>query len=570
MLLQLNKDSKSIVLVPSISDATVLVDTVDELRATSPENENFGSMSILAEETGMNKKTLQLDVTVQSIVYCNVYLFWRAFATDMIKVIKDYKLLYEHHVSSNGSKSLTFQNFFEKKASSAIKGLRYCFQFIRRLPEGTITGIKLDDISRLLQQLTDLVTNLTQQNIDALEFVFSVSPPHKESAHYHDGVDAANKLTHKMALCLQTVEFIKSSMQLKAFKTREEVKEYLLATSKIVICTPSSFSIILSPQTQENGHVVDLIVVDDASTISSDLLTQVCLSGIKNIVLTGHTMPLLQPAFRELSSMNTKRHTLTHQYQLKRRDEAIISVEVEKLSAPFIWDGIPEHLLTPMKDQGNTGTCPFQACLAATETHYKSEAATDEPPRIFPINFCVQDMEGQYTILTGTELGSEISGNQKGESRVKNTLTALKERGVLGKGKCSEEMVPVAFRISSFEEYTSKDNDKICRLLEEGKVMVGCFPISRNYLTLGPRRAYKYNLEEPIISTKSKLTCSHAVMFIGLVPIEQSKDEKSAESRGKTMERKIVYQNSYGKLFGENGFGVVEPSSVTRFYLPIL
>jgi hypothetical protein len=108
--------------------------------------------------------------------------------------------------------------------------------------------------------------------------------------------------------------------------------------------------------------------------------------------------------------------------------------------------------------------------------------------------------------------------------------------------------------------------------LEEGRVMVGPFHISRNYFTLDPRQAYKYNPEEPIISTKTILTCSHSVMLIGLVPIEPSKDEKSAECGGRKMKehREIVYQNSYGKLFGDNGFGVVESSSVKLFYLSIV
>jgi hypothetical protein len=61
-------------------------------------------------------------------------------------------------------------------------------------------------------------------------------------------------------------------------------------------------------------------------------------------------------------------------------------------------------------------------------------------------------------------------------------------------------------------------------------------------------------------------------MLIGLVPIEPSKDEKSAECGGRKMKehREIVYQNSYGKLFGDNGFGVVESSSVKLFYLSIV
>lgn len=50
-------------------------------------------------------------------------------------------------------------------------------------------------------------------------------------------------------------------------------------------------------------------------------------------------------------------------------------------------------------------------------------------------------MERQYKALTGNELGSETSDGQMGISSVENALKALKKTGVLGKGKCSKEMV---------------------------------------------------------------------------------------------------------------------------------
>jgi hypothetical protein len=128
--------------------------------------------------------------------------------------------------------------------------------------------------------------------------------------------------------------------------------------------------------------------------------------------------------------------------------------------------------------------------------------------------------------------------------------------------------VPVAFRISSFEEYSNNKVADICKLLEEGKAMTGYFRVSRNYFQLGPRQPYKYNDQEPILSPKSKLPATHGVMFVGFVPGMVSK-EKLAVGGGIT--NNLVYQNSYGKLFGESdGFGIVEPSSVKRFYLPIL
>lgn len=103
--------------------------------------------------------------------------------------------------------------------------------------------------------------------------------------------------------------------------------------------------------------------------------------------------------------------------------------------------------------------------------------------------------------------------------------------------------------------------------------MIGSFRLSRNYFNLNPRQPYIYDDKEPIISPKSKLPCSHAILLVGFLPNKLSNKEKLAEGGCKVehMSKNLVYQNSYGKLFGESdGFGVVVPSSVQRFYLPIL
>lgn len=98
--------------------------------------------------------------------------------------------------------------------------------------------------------------------------------------------------------------------------------------------------------------------------------------------------------------------------------------------------------------------------------------------------------------------------------------------------------------------------------------MTGHFRISRNYFTSSPRQPYKYNDQEPILSPKSKLPVTHNVMFVGFVPGKVSKDKLVGS--GDTVNH-LVYQNSYGKIFGESdGFGIVVPSSVQRLYLPIL
>uniref|UniRef100_A0A0E0MC42 Helicase ATP-binding domain-containing protein n=1 Tax=Oryza punctata TaxID=4537 RepID=A0A0E0MC42_ORYPU len=189
-----------------------------------------------------------------------------------------------------------------------------------------------------------------------------------------------------------------------------------------------------------------------------------------------------------------------------------------QLSPPeFSWVGLPrkKYLLVVIRNQGTTETCAFHSSLAALETHYKLEAASDEPPRNFPINLCEKDLEDQYEEHAGYKLGSEKKGEP---NRLENTLNVLKLGGVLGKGRSSEKLIPVAFRTASFKKYKSKDLAIVCKLLEENKVMAGHFRLSRNYFSLNSKQMYEYDPLQPIVNPASTLICSYAVLIVGSYP----------------------------------------------------
>uniref|UniRef100_A0A0A8Z872 Uncharacterized protein n=1 Tax=Arundo donax TaxID=35708 RepID=A0A0A8Z872_ARUDO len=309
-----------------------------------------------------------------------------------------------------------------REFSSAAKDLMSCFSFIKRLPEGTFSGVDAADITRLMEHLEDVNAYLREEHIDkdALNFVLGISsPPQKKSLYNCEGVAAETNLKDKINLCLKTMEFIKSSLQLKAFNTRDEIKEYLLSKSKIVICISSSCSqlvTILSQLNQSTAHTIDLLVIDDASSISSsDLLTTICFPGVRNIVLASEITSQPSILFKGLSSMNTQRHQLIKQYEFSEgKNKGLIDDKFQTKFRPFTWVGVPKHMLAPVRDQGNRETCAFHSALAATETHYRLEAAADEPPRKFTIELCEEDMDRLYKILTGKEIGSETSDKEKG------------------------------------------------------------------------------------------------------------------------------------------------------------
>ncbi|TVU02615.1 hypothetical protein EJB05_29700 [Eragrostis curvula] len=478
--------------------------------------------------------------------------------------------MYEYHRRKN--ENLVFANFFKWKFSYAAKDLMDCFKFIRRLPLCMFSGIDDNDIALLLTQLTTMDADLRDIDNDALNFVFGISsPPKVKSEYYHNGVAAAHKLKKHMNLCLQTMKSIKLSLKLKAFGTRDEVKEYLLMQSRTVICTSSSCSNLnsmLSRLNRKDGHLIDLIVADVSSgEPSDDLLDLLFLPEIRNTALT--TGITLQDSLskklssEKLASINTKRHQFTKQYQCKERDMTPTDPTQQASSKPLTWTGIPKDMLATIRDQGDRDTCSLHSLLAGTQTLYRLDAAADKPQRTYTIELCVEDMESQYITRTGTEIGCELSDSEKGQSRAEHGLEILKQHGVLGKGKSSNEKVPVAFRISSFRGYHKEDSTEVYNLLKTGKVMIGNFRLSRNFFNLNPRKVYEFNARRPVVNPKNKLVRSHAIMFVGVLPSESSENEIAEQSE-------LVYQNSAGKLFGEGGFGIVKFSSAKGFYQLIL
>lgn len=53
------------------------------------------------------------------------------------------------------------------------------------------------------------------------------------------------------------------------------------------------------------------------------------------------------------------------------------------------------------------------------------------------------------------------------------------------------------FKILSYEEVDPTNTERVERLLEEGNMMVGHFPLSRNYFSLKPGQVYVFDKEKP-------------------------------------------------------------------------
>ena len=151
--------------------------------------------------------------------------------------------------------------------------------FIKLLALPLFSGVDVNDIAQLMDHMRDVKACLTKTiDNDALSYVLGIRPPpEKIPVHDCELVEAATDLEERMKTCLKTMKAIKSSLKLKEFQTRDEIKEYLLSKSKIIICTASSccqMGTILSQLNQRNAHAIDLVLVDDDLMIqSSDIET---------------------------------------------------------------------------------------------------------------------------------------------------------------------------------------------------------------------------------------------------------------------------------------------------------
>lgn len=80
----------------------------------------------------------------------------------------------------------------------------------------------------------------------------------------------------------------------------------------------------------------------------------------------------------------------------------------------------------------------------------------------------------------------------------------------------------------------NEDFDYVCGLIDDARPVFGLFKVSDNYDYLKPMEIYEYN---PLLS----IGIRHAVVFVGY-----------GQHNGRGY---LVYMNSYGTTFGQDGFG---------------
>ncbi|KAL6861561.1 hypothetical protein ACP4OV_017261 [Aristida adscensionis] len=212
-----------------------------------------------------------------------------------------------------------------------------------------------------------------------------------------------------------------------------------------------------------------------------------------------------------------------------------VVVNKESKNREFSWKTALLHgqyILPAVRDQGTSPTCIFNALCAAAEIESMRLAALKDPPGSSDIRFSVSSFVSDYENIKGLLPNEEDKIN-----RLSNAIKLFEKEGVW-----AEEGDSIPRRQKIFSEKIPHKYCKVARMIKSGRPVVGTFKIDSSFRDLKPNDIYEYDAND---SKKNQdgVTCAHCVVFVGYGLRE-----------GRTY---LVFLNSHGEGFGEDGFGRV-------------
>ncbi|TVU44993.1 hypothetical protein EJB05_04459, partial [Eragrostis curvula] len=410
----------------------------------------------------------------------------------------------------------------------------------------------------------------SDENSNPSSISLAVSEELKQRKH-----DVAKKLSEMRHSCAEILKQFKTSLRSfpQAVKTDDDVKAYCVRTSKLILCSKGS-----SYQLNEiSEHQTQCLIIEDADLFNeAEALVPLSIPSIKSMVLVGgHGNSCTIKGAQEFDFASTLLHRLQYlEYQVdlfvKHRDSPKSPAEQQGRDAlnllwkvlriEFSWIGRPSNtkfILGLVRDQGNEDTCTLHTSMSTTESLLKFSYASRDPPQDFTIFLDLQDMKDKYKLEYEYEFGKEPTG-KRGWERMIAALNILKKYGIRGTANAGvEKAEECVIKIKSFEEIKPEDVARVCKHLRDGQVLAGSILLSYNFFELKPDEVYKFDPERPVISYGG-VVMKHAVMMVGYGQISDVDDSTNDAIH-------LVYQNSFGKLFGfAGGYGRVDIASVYK------
>lgn len=195
----------------------------------------------------------------------------------------------------------------------------------------------------------------------------------------------------------------------------------------------------------------------------------------------------------------------------------------------------------PVRNQGRRPSCVFQAFSAGTDMETRRVAALGNVPALSNLSVDTPSYIGDYERLIGRRLG-EGGAFDYAPGRVWSAAHLILHRGVMAHEGQQDRPV----RLDNVQAHGFLKFRKIMKFIKQGKPVIGGFTCNEELFSLPRGQIYTFR------PSKWHTTIAHMVIFIGY---------------GMRHRRPyLVFLNSSGEGFSENGFGRVWFKEVRDFH----
>ncbi|XP_047057567.1 uncharacterized protein LOC124663986 [Lolium rigidum] len=215
------------------------------------------------------------------------------------------------------------------------------------------------------------------------------------------------------------------------------------------------------------------------------------------------------------------------------------------------------YILGEMRIQGRD-MCSFVSTVVMTESLNKRETArrhVHSGPRLRPKEFDIKLSEHH---LLDTMREYCVKNKRSGKEKLDVCLERMVESGVVSESAYSRPDAAATestrYHISGFKKMkVGKNHAEAFHKLDDGKVLVGTFGITKGYYSLGPDDLYDVPKEALLETSPAGNKLTHAVVLVGY----------GVSPEGVAY---YAYQNWYGPDWGKDGFGKVSCRSIRQLY----
>lgn len=253
------------------------------------------------------------------MLYCAVYL-WKSFTKEMAWILGLESYLPK--VKTDGTRKQRIVKFsfilYKQKFLELIEEVKQCSEaFISSLSGICLSDIDVDKVNNMVGTLSKFEKLLQNDAINAsdVEKAFGI-PQILPSPSNEIVCSTANDLNKTRIHCIELIEDLMSAVKIPELNNRNDLERFCIKHSRIVICTPSSSSIL-----HGYGIKPEILIVDEAAQMTeSDLLTPLSVTApLKHILLLGdhlHFQPVVESkvCMCDVSEISVKYNRNLHFY----------------------------------------------------------------------------------------------------------------------------------------------------------------------------------------------------------------------------------------------------------------